>query len=65
MGDKYLEQLLFFGATLLIRYAGRKPARVASVGIVNKVTRIAWAVTTRGGLFERGHQQKTLGLHRD
>ena len=33
----------------------RKPARVASVAIANKMARIAWAVMSRGGVFERGH----------
>lgn len=70
MGDRYLRQLLIVGATALVRYArekpgtvdprfvallARKPARVASVAIANKMARIAWAVMTRGGAFERGH----------
>ena len=70
MGDAYLRQLLVTGATALIRYAkskpeavdprfvallARKPARVASVAIANKMARIAWAILARGGVFERGH----------
>ncbi len=70
MGDRYLRQLLVVGATALVRYAkqkpstvdprvvallARKPARVASVAIANKMARIAWAVLARGGVFERGH----------
>lgn len=70
MGDRYLRQLLIIGATALVRYAkekpstvdprfvallARKPARVASVAIANKMARIAWAVMARGGVFERGH----------
>jgi transposase len=70
MGDRYLRQLLVVGATALVRYAkekpstvdprfvallARKPARVASVAIANKMARIAWAVMARGGVFERGH----------
>ena len=70
MGDKYLRQLLIVGATALVRYArekpdtvdprfvallARKPARVASVAIANKMARIAWAIMARGGVFERGH----------
>ena len=58
------------GATALVRYVkekpdtvdprfvallARKPARVASVAIANKMARIAWAVMARGGVFERGH----------
>jgi transposase len=70
MGDKYLRQLLIVGATALVRYArekpdtvdprfvallARKPARVVSVAIANKMARIAWAIMARGGVFERGH----------
>lgn len=70
MGNRYLRQLLIAGATALVRYAkekpstvdprfvallARKPARVASVAIANKMARIAWAVMARGGVFERGH----------
>jgi transposase len=70
MGDKYLRQLLVVGATSLVRRAkdkpeavdprfvallARKPARVASVAMANKMARIAWAVMMRGGVFERGH----------
>jgi transposase len=70
MGDRYLRQLLVVGATALVRYAkekpgtvdprfvallARKPARVVSVAIANKMARIAWAVMARGGTFERGH----------
>ena len=70
MGDRYLRQLLIIGATALVRYAkekpstvdprfvallARKPARVASVAIANKMARIAWALMARGGVFERGH----------
>lgn len=70
MGDNYLRQLLVVGATALVRSArskpetvdprfvallARKPARVASVAIANKMARIAWAIMARGGVFERGH----------
>lgn len=70
MGDRYLRQLLVVGTTALVRYAkhkpstvdprfvallARRPARVASVAIANKMARIAWAVMSRGGVFERGH----------
>jgi transposase len=33
----------------------RKPARVASGAIANKMARITWAVIARGGVFEHGH----------
>jgi transposase len=70
MGDKYLRQLLVVGATSLVRRAkdkpeavdprfvallARKPARVATIAMANKMARIAWAVMVRGGVFERGH----------
>ncbi len=67
MGDRYLRQLLVIGATGLVRYAkqkpdtvdprfvalfARKPARVVSVAIANKMARIAWTLLARGGVFE-------------
>jgi len=70
MGDKYLRQLLVIGATSLIRRAkhrpetvdprlvallARKPARVASVAMANKMARIAWAVMTRGQVYQAHH----------
>lgn len=70
MGDKYLRQLLVIGATSLIRRAkhspatvhpflvgmlARKSARVASVAMANKMARIAWAVMTRGEVYQSSH----------
>ena len=70
MGDKYLRQLLIVGATALVRYArekpdtvdprfiallARKPARVATIAMANKIARIAWAVMARGDVFRPGH----------
>jgi transposase len=70
MGDRYLRQLLVVGATSLIRRAkhkpdtvdhrlvallARKPARVASVAMANKMARIAWAVMTRGEVYQAHH----------
>jgi transposase len=70
MGDKYLRQLLVIGATSLIRRAkhrpetvdprlvallARKPARVASVAMANKMARIAWAIMTRGQVYQAHH----------
>lgn len=70
MGDRYLRQLLVVGATSLIRRAkhrpetvdprlvallARKPARVASVAMANKMARIAWAVMTRGQVYQADH----------
>ncbi|NKJ02645.1 transposase [Novosphingobium sp. SG707] len=70
MGDKYLRQLLVIGATSIIRRAktkpeavdprivallARKPARVASVAMANKMARIVWAVMARGQTYQAGH----------
>lgn len=70
MGDRYLRQLLVVGATSMIRRAkqkpdsvdprivallDRKPARVASVAMANKMARIAWAVMTRGEVYQAHH----------
>ena len=70
MGDRYLRQLLVIGATSMIRRAkqkpdtvdprivallARKPARVASVAMANKMARIAWAVMTRDQVYRAHH----------
>ena len=70
MGDKYLRQLLVIGATSLIRQAkhrpetvdprlvallARKPARVASVAMANKMARIAWAIMSRCEVYQADH----------
>ncbi|RWA95067.1 MAG: IS110 family transposase [Mesorhizobium sp.] len=62
MGDRYLRHLLVVGATAVIRYTRRKattvstwanqllerkPARLVTVAVANKVVRIAWAVMAR------------------
>jgi transposase len=61
-GDRYLRRLLILGATALVRYArgktsasewitnllARRPARVVTVAVANKLARIAWAVLLRG-----------------
>lgn len=63
MGDGYLRKLLVIGATSIIRSAGRadprtrewvqgllerKPARLASVAMANKMARVIWALIARG-----------------
>jgi transposase len=63
MGDGYLRRLLVVGATALIRFArnrmtpltawadnllARRPARLVSVALANKIARIVWAVLVRG-----------------
>lgn len=62
MGDRYVRQLLVVGATAVIRFArnkptaltswvnrllDKKPARLVSVALANKMARIAWAVMVR------------------
>jgi len=62
MGDKYLRTLLVVGATSMIRYArgngaasaswinrllAKKPARLVSVALANKMARIAWVLLVR------------------
>ena len=61
--DRYLRRLLVIGATSLIRYKrknipcgvawlrgllNRKPARLVTLALANKMARIAWAVLCRG-----------------
>src|SRR3546814_7608421 len=70
MGDKYLRRLLVIGATSLVRRAkykpdtadprlvallARKPVRVATVAMANKMARIAWALMTRGQVYQAHH----------
>ena len=70
MGDKYLRRLLVIGATALVRYVkskpetahphlvnllARKPVRVATVAMANKMARIVWAVMTRGEVYHPDH----------
>lgn len=50
MGDRYLRHLLVVGATAVIwanQLLERKPARLVTVAVANKVARIAWAVMAR------------------
>lgn len=66
MGDRYLRHLLVVGATAVIRFARRKattvsiwanrllerkPARLVSVAVANKMARIAWAVMVRNETY--------------
>lgn len=65
-GDRYLRRLLVVGATAVMRHAKRnptpmtdwvngllekKPFRLVSVALANKLARIAWAVLTRGEIY--------------
>ena len=66
-GDRYLRRLLVVGATAVIRHAKiqstplaawihglleKKPFRLVSVALANKLARIAWAVLTRGETYQ-------------
>ena len=70
MGDRYLRKLLVIGATSLVRRArrkpetvdrrlagllARKPVRLATVAMANKMARVVWAVMTRGEVYQRAH----------
>jgi transposase len=63
MGNRNLRTLLVVGATALVRHArhkpdradlrllallARKPVRVASVAMANKMARVVWAIMARG-----------------
>lgn len=65
-GDRYLRRLLVVGAMAVMRHAKRnptpmtdwvngllekKPFRLASVALANKLARIAWAILTRGETY--------------
>jgi len=68
VGNPYIRRLLVIGATSVIRYARdkapgeamwlkrlleRKPPRLASVALANKMARIAWSVLTRGEVYRQ------------
>ena len=71
-GDPYIRKLLVLGATAVIRYAknkpelaawinallARRPARVVTVAVANKLARIVWAIMRRGGSF----RERPLGI---
>ncbi len=66
-GDAYLRKLLVLGATAVIRYRRnkpqfaawinallqRRPARVVTIAVANKMARIAWGVMSRGETFRQ------------
>jgi transposase len=66
MGDRYLRHLLVVGATAVVRYTRRKtttvslwanrllqrkPARLVTVAVANKMARIIWAVMARNETY--------------
>ena len=66
MGDRYLRSLLVIGATAIVRYTKRKatavsiwanrllerkPPRLVTVAVANKMARIAWAVMARQEVY--------------
>jgi transposase len=68
MGDRYLRRLLIIGATALVRQfpnrpdkatphfasaLARKPVRVATVAMADKMARIVWALMTRGETYRQ------------
>ena len=68
MGDRYLRRLLVVGMTSLVRRARtapasvdpripamlqRRPARVVTVAAANRTARVAWAIITRGGTYQK------------
>jgi transposase len=68
MGDRYLRRLLVVGMTSLIRRARtapasvdpripallqRRPARVVTVAAANRTARVAWAIMTKGGTYQK------------
>jgi transposase len=71
-GEPYLRRLLVLGATAVVRHArdkpefagwinallARRPARVVTVAVANKLARIVWAIMRRGGSF----RQRPLGI---
>jgi transposase len=68
-GDSYLRRLLVLGATSLLRHLqggssrlalwvqgllARRPKRLVTVAIANKLARIAWVVMAKGEIFRPG-----------
>jgi hypothetical protein len=68
MGERCLRRLLVVGMTSLFRRARtapasvdpripamlqRRPARVVTVAAANRTARVAWAIMTRGGTYQK------------
>lgn len=66
-GDRYLRRLLVAGAMAVVQHArrhpekhpwitkllARKPAKVVAIAVANKTARIAWAIISKGGTYQR------------
>ena len=66
-GDRYLRRLLVAGAMAVVQHArrhpekhpwitkllARKPAKVVAIAVANKTARIAWALMSKGGIYQR------------
>jgi transposase len=68
-GNRYIRKLLVVGATAVLRYAAskrsgpladwiaalrtRKPERVVTVALANKLARVCWAIMTTGEFFRQ------------
>jgi transposase len=76
-GNAYLRRHFVTGATTHLRgkyreravggpwFAAllkRKPARVASVALANKMARVAWAVLTKGGVYRAAMANDTNSI---
>ncbi len=74
---KYLRKFLVIGATSLVRRArykpetvdprladllARKPVRVATVALANKMARIVWAIMTRGEVYRTSARAGAGGI---
>jgi transposase len=66
-GNRYLRRLLVVGAIAVIRHArlqpdkhpwivnllAKRPAKVVAIAVANKTARIAWAIMSKGGVYQR------------
>jgi len=74
-GDRYIRRLLVIGATGLIRYKrnnvpggldwltgllARKPVRLVTVALANKMARIAWAILRRGEVYREAAMTRAV-----
>lgn len=69
-GDRYLRAMLVSGGMAIVQHARRRPDKYpwvakllermsmiqAAIAVANRTARIAWAIMTRGGVYEAGHR---------